>query len=207
MAIEASKLKIMNAALRMVGSYHMEDYADDDAVPSSTYEITNRAYLQAVTELFGDNIFNYNTKRSGLTGVESTEFKNFGYEYTLPTDFNLFLYIETAEDNLVPDFRFANGKLYASEPSLNITYTYVPDLEMSAQGLPAFLVRLLTLHIAQNVAIELSGSENRHEILHKQYIMALRRARTLEGRQGPAQTYISDSNSQFISAHQGYGSV
>jgi len=187
----------------MVGSFHI-DSTDET---SSTYEISDRAYAQAVTELFGDNIFNYNTKRATLTGVESTEFTNFKYEYTLPSDFNLFLYIESAEDILVSNFRFANGKLYSDETSLKVTYTYVPDLGTSAAGLPAFITRLLTLHMAQNMSIELSGSENRHEILHKQYILALRRARMLEGRQGPAQTYINDSNSQFISAHQRYGSV
>ncbi len=203
MAIEANKLEILNSALRMVGSYHID--ATDET--SSTYEITTRAFAQAVTELFGDNIFNYNTKRSTLIGVASTEFANFGYEYILPSDFNLFLYVETTEDYLCSNFRFANGKLYADETSLKLTYTYVPSLETSAAGLPAFLTRLLTLHMAQNMSIELSGSENRHEILHKQYVLALRRARMLEGRQGPAQTYINDSNSSFISAHQSYGKV
>ena len=74
MATEANKLEILNSALRMVGSYHID--ATDET--SSTYEITTRAFAQAVTELFGDNIFNYNTKRSTLTGVASTEFANFG---------------------------------------------------------------------------------------------------------------------------------
>lgn len=203
MATEANKLEILNSALRMVGSFHID--ATDET--SSTYEITTRAFAQAVTELFGDNIFNYNTKRSTLTGVASLEFANFGYEYTLPADFNLFLYVETAEDYLCTNYRFANGKLYADEAQLSLTYTYVPSLEASAAGLPAFLTRLLTLHMAQNMSIELSGSENRHEILHKQYVLALRRARMLEGRQGPAQQYIDDSNSCFISAHQNYGKV
>lgn len=203
MAIEASKLSILNSALRMVGSYHLE--STDET--SSTYEISSRAYSQAITELFGDNIFNYNTKRATLTGVVSTEFKEQNYEYTLPSDFNIFLLAETSDDYLASNYRFANGKLYCSEESLKLTYTYIPDLETSASGLPAFLTRLLTLHMAQNMAIELSGSENRHEILFKQYTLALRRARTLEGRQGPAQQYINDGNSQFLSAHQNYGKV
>jgi hypothetical protein len=203
MAIEATKLNILNSALRMVGSYHLE--SDDET--STTYEISSRAYSQAITELFGDNIFNYNTKRVTLTGVEATEFKDYTKEYTFPTDFNLFVSVETADDYLAADYRFANGKIYSSEETLKLTYTYIPDLETSASGLPAFITRLLTLHMAQNMAIELSGSENRHEILFKQYTLALRRARTLEGRQGPAQQYIHDGNSQFISSHQNYGKV
>ena len=203
MAIEASKLNILNSALRMVGSYHL-DSTDES---SSTYEIASRAYSQAVTEVFGDNIFNYNTKRVTLTGVDATEFKDYTKEYTFPSDFNLFVSVETADDYLAADYRFANSKLYSSEETLKLSYTYIPNLETSASGLPAFLTRLLTLHMAQNMAIELSGSENRHEILFKQYTLALRRARTLEGRQGPAQQYIHDGNSQFISAHQSYGKV
>lgn len=203
MAIEASKLKILNSALRMVGSFHLE--SDDES--GTTYEISSRAYSQAITELFGDNIFNYNTKRVALTGVDSTEFKDYTKEYTFPVDFNLFISVETADDYLVSDYRFANGKIYSSQETLKLTYTYIPDIENDASGLPPFITRLLTLHMAQNMAIELSGSENRHEILFKQYTLALRRARTLEGRQGPAQQYINDSNSQFISSHQNYGKV
>ena len=85
-------------------------------------------------------------------------------------------------------------------------YTFVPDLSTNAAGLPAFLNRLMVLHIAQAIAIELSGSENRHEILHVQYVKALRRARTLEGRQGSAQSFIHDGNSRIIGTHNTYGS-
>ncbi len=137
----------------------------------------------------------------------STEFKDYPFQFSLPADFNIFIKAEDEEDQLSTDYVFTNGFLFCSSSVLNITYTTVPDIETSATTLPAFLSRLLTLHMAQNMAIELSGSENRHEILHKQYVLALRRARTLEGRQGPAQQYIDSSNSSFISAHQSYGKV
>lgn len=203
MSTEATKLKIMNSALRMVGSYHI----DASDTTSTTYEIANRAYEQAVTELFGDNIFNYNTRRSTLTGVSgSTEFKKFSYSHRLPPDLNILLIVEDADDYLCSDYRCANDFLYADKESLKVTYTYVPDLS-SATALPEFLTRVLTLHMAQNMAIELSGSENRHEILYVQYQRALKRARVLEGRQGPAQTYINEENSQFLSGHQNYGKV
>ena len=51
MAIEANKLEILNSALRMAGSYHIN--SDDEE--STTYEVVSRAYSQAITELFGDN--------------------------------------------------------------------------------------------------------------------------------------------------------
>ena len=111
------------------------------------------------------------------------------------------------EEYLLSDYRFANGYLYCATAQVALTYAYLPDLETSAAGLPPFITRLLTLHMAQNMVIELSGSENRHEILFKQYTLALRRARMLQGRQGPAQTYINDNNSSFIGAHQNYGKV
>jgi hypothetical protein len=205
MSTEATKLKIINSALRMVGSYHI----DASDTTSTTYEIANRAYEQAVTELFGDNIFYYNTKFVELNASNSTP--NAGepyiYYYNLPSDFNILIKIcHPTEHYNITDFNFYNGLLHCNDPRINIYYTYVPDLS-SATALPEFLTRVLALHMAQNMAIELSGSENRHEILYVQYQKALKRARVLEGRQGPAQTYINEENSQFLSGHRNYGKV
>ena len=105
--------------------------------------------------------------------------------------------------------------LYCNYSELYLDYTFLLDLDNTtptAHGndirrMPPFLVRLVTLHMAQNMAIELSGSENRHEILFKQYTLALRRARMLQGRSSPAQRYITDDTSSFIQAHQNYGSI
>ncbi|WP_293947464.1 hypothetical protein [Sneathiella sp.] len=146
-------------------------------------------------------------KNTTTAAAISTDFKNYPYQFTLPADYNVFIKAEDEDDRPATNYVFSNGFLYCSSPVLNVTYTFVPVIETSATTLPAFLSRLLTLHMAQNMAIELSGSENRHEILHKQYVLALRRARTLEGRQGPAQQYIDSGNSSFISAHQNYGKV
>ena len=184
----------------MVGSYHISE--SDESSP--TYEIASRAYTQAVTELFGDNSFNYNTKRVVLVGVEAADFSEYQYEYTLPIDFNVFLLVENSNDFLITEYRFANGNLYSSEPVLKLTYTYVPSLETTATGLPKFLTRLLTLHMAQNMCIELSGSDERHELLANQYTLALHRARTLEGRQGPAQEYVTDAL-RMVGNHQKEG--
>ena len=197
MAIEASKLALLNSALRMVGSYHI-DSTDES---SSTYEIASRSYTQAVTELFADNSFNYNTKRVVLTGVSDSSFTEYGYKFTLPADFNVFLLVENANDFVATEYRFANGCLYSAETGLKLTYTYVPTLETTAVGLPKFLTRLLTLHMAQNMCIELSGSDERHELLANQYALALRRAKTLEGRQGPAQEYVTDAL-RMVGSHQ-----
>jgi len=206
--------KFLNDALRMVGSIDSvrEDGTDKVSDSGTTYEMARRSYSQAVTEIFGDNIFNYNTKLVTLTGVESLLFKDYKYEYTLPLDLNVLLKVESLDDYLVTDYRLINGKLYSSEVSLKVTHTYVPSLSETDSTLPAFLNRTLLLHMAQNLVIALAGSENpyanrRYETLASQYTVALRRARVLEGRQGPAQTYINDGNSSFISAHQNYGKI
>jgi len=197
MPTEANKLALLNSALRMVGSYHI-DSTDES---SSTYEIASRSYTQAVTELFADNSFNYNTKRVVLSGVSDSSFTEYGYKFTLPADFNVFLLVENANDFVATEYRFANGCLYSAETTLKLTYTYVPTLETTAVGLPKFLTRLLTLHMAQNMCIELSGSDERHELLANQYALALRRAKTLEGRQGPAQEYVTDAL-RMVGSHQ-----
>ena len=80
----ALKLDIINTALRMVGSYHL-DRLDDG---SSTYEITSAAFDQAFLEVFGDNIFGYNKKRSKLTGTEILNDDDFSFSFTIPSDLN-----------------------------------------------------------------------------------------------------------------------
>jgi hypothetical protein len=223
MAITHTKLEIMNAALRMVGSYHL----DADDTTSATYEIANRAFEDSVNAVFADNIFQYNTKRVLSTGTATTSLTagekpsdSWTYRHEAPSDTNLLLHITDKNSTYILPYTFDGSTagsgndvpyVFTTEEEIQIYYTFIPDLNStgtnqgeSASRMPSFLVRLLTLHMAQNMSIELSGSENRHEILFKQYTAALRRARLLEGRSSPPQQYIHDGNSSFISSHRYY---
>jgi hypothetical protein len=222
MAVTHTKLEIMNNALRMVGSYHLES----DDTTSATYEIATRAFTDAVNSVFADNIFQYNTKRYYSTGTATSTLNEedrltWDYRHTIPDDYNLFLKVTNKEATALLNWTLdgSDGStnddvpyLYTTEEFVQIYYTFIPDLNNEAgvnhgnnpSRMPAFLVRLVALHMAQNMCIELSGSENRHEILYKQYTMALRRARVLEGRSSPAQQYIHDGNSSFITSHRYY---
>lgn len=221
MAITHTKLEIMNSALRMVGSYHL----DEDDTVSATYEIATRSYENAINAIFSNNIFQYNTKRLFSTGTsvandaDSTKPNNFlEYRHGLPSDYNLLLQIQDKKgeyiitdfllDGINPDITDATVPyLYTTDESVHIYYQYVPDLETDASKMPSFLARLVSLYMAQDIAIELSGSENRQGILYNQYTIALRRARVLEGRSSPAQTYINDGNSRILDSHFRYGEV
>ena len=231
MPVQLSKLEVMNNALRLVGSYHLES----TDTTSATYQIADRAFDEANHDIFSSNIFSYNTKHVYLTGSEmddttpsnlkpNTYWK---YAFSVPVDFNFFLGVTDKDGYLITDYWLGfypeasvssdvdKPRLYCNYSELYLDYTFLPDLDNTtptAHGndirrMPPFLVRLVTLHMAQNMAIELSGSENRHEILFKQYTLALRRARMLEGRSSPAQRYITDDTSSFIQAHQNYGSI
>jgi hypothetical protein len=230
MPVQLSKLEVMNNALRLVGSYHLES----TDTTSATYQIADRAFDEANHDIFSSNIFAYNTKHVHLTGSEisgttpanlkpNTYWK---YSFSVPIDFNFFLGVTDKDGYLITDYWLGfypysastdvdKPTLYCNYSELYLDYTFLPDLDNIAPGthgndirrMPPFLVRLITLHMAQNMAIELSGSENRHEILFKQYTLALRRARMLEGRSSPAQRYITDGTSSFIQAHQNYGSI
>lgn len=211
----------MNSALRMVGSYHLES----DDTTSATYEIATRAYENAINAIFSNNIFQFNTKRLFSTGTsvandaDSTKPNNsLEYRHALPSDYNLLLQIQDKKgeyiisdfllDGINPDITESTVPyLYTTEESIHIYYQYVPDLETDSSKMPSFLARLVSLYMAQEFAVELSGSETRQEVLFAQYTQALRRARVLEGRSSPAQTYINDGNSRLMGSHYGYGSV
>jgi|TARA_B110000908_G_C10091093_1_gene374049 hypothetical protein len=196
----ALKLDIINTALRMVGSYHL-DRLDDG---SSTYEITSAAFDQAFLEVFGDNIFGYNKKRSKLTGTEILNDDDFSFSFTIPSDLNIYIKAVNGEGCIITDYYTEGATLLCNYPTLTVYYAYIPT---DLATLPAYLNKLICLHMAQSIALELSGSENRSTDLQRQYIRALSRARVLSARQGPAQEYISDSTSKFITARRMYGKV
>ena len=195
----ASKLDIINSALRMVGSYHL-DRLDDG---SSTYEIVDGAFGQAFLEVFGDNIFGYNSKRVKLVGSEIVD-DDYEYSFTLPADLNIFIKAVNGDGYIVTDYYTEDGTLLCKYPTLTIYYAYLPT---NLVTLPAYLNKLICLHIAQSVVVELSGSETRSVDLQKQYLRALSRARVLSGRQGPAQEYITEGTSKFLTARRMYGKV
>ena len=171
----ALKLDIINSALRMVGSYHLERLDDG----SSTYEILDGAFDQAFLEVFGDNIFGYNSKRVKLTGTEIVD-DDYSYSFTLPTDLNIFIKAVNSDGYIVTDYYTEAGTLLCKYPTLTVYYAYLPT---DLATLPAYLNKLICIHIAQSVVVELSGSETRSVDLQKQYLRALSRARVLSGRQ------------------------
>ncbi len=218
MAITHTKTEIMNTALRMVGSYHIED----SDTTSTTYEIVNRAFEDCVLSVFSDNIFQYNTRRVYNTGVATTTLTaaekpgdQWDYRHTIntavtgsvsPLNLNLLLKVTSEDGARILDFYLegaqtgdsgSNHFLFTSEEKVHIYYSFVPD----------FLVRLLSLCIAYTICVELSGDDKRAEMLYAQYTQALRRARVLEGRSSPAQQYIHDGNSSFVAAHRNYGEI
>jgi hypothetical protein len=206
MATTPTKLNILNSALRKVGSY----FLDASDTSSTTYQIVTQAYDDAILEVFSENVFGYNTKQVTLTAINATAYTDTLYEYAFnfPADFNFIINIShPTEFYHITDYQRVNGQLQCNHPSITLTYTYVPDLSSSATTLPAYINRLVVLHIAQAISIELSGSENRHEILNIQYNKALRRARVVEGRQGPAMSFVSDDSSRLIESHQRYGEI
>ena len=228
MAVTNTKTEIINNALRLVGSYHI---ADDDTT-SATYEITIRAFEEAANSIFSENIFQYNTKRIYAgPGTEvstlpdgSSPSTDWSYRHILPDDYNLLTKVVDKSGTTILDWTLDNSSddadsdvpyLYTTEENAHIYYTFIPDLlatSGTSQGanatrMPAYLARLMSLHIAANSAIELSGSETRADYLYQTYEKALRRARVIEGRSSPAQQYINDSNSSFVNAIKYYGKV
>ena len=241
MAITNYQLDIMNNALRLVGSYHL----DSNDTTSTTYEIADRAFNQAVHEIFSNNVFQYNTRRITPTGpnivatstLPEARKPSDKWEYRINLGFagpsNDLRYVHILDvtsidgsrrlDWVLDNSTFDDGNIYEDVPYLfttedkvHIYYAFVPQSDETSGGgsqgdtayyMPPHLANLVSYLMASNMAIELSGSEQRADLLYQRYTLALRRARVMEGRSSPAQQYISDSNSSFINAVRRYGEV
>lgn len=148
MAITHTKTEIMNTALRMVGSYHIED----SDTTSTTYEIVNRAFEDCVLSVFSDNIFQYNTRRVYNTGVATSTLATadkpgdqWDYRHTLTTlapgavsslNLNLLLKVTSEDGARMLDFYLegaqsgdigSNHYIFTSEEKVHIYYSFVPD--------------------------------------------------------------------------------
>tara|TARA_R100000951_G_C2618373_1_gene173575 strand:+ start:536 stop:1129 length:594 start_codon:yes stop_codon:yes gene_type:complete len=196
----------MNAALRKVGSY----FLDASDTTSTTYELANQAYSDAILEIFAEHRFHFNTKKVTLHAANTTTLTDrpYQYQFQLPSDFNTLHDLEhPTQFYKISDYAIEQDQVYLDEPSINLYYTFIPDLELSAVSLPPFLNRIVVLHIAQALSIELSGSEGRHELLFQQYVVALRRARVISARQGASQSSIDDSTSKILGTQRTYGTI
>jgi len=237
MAIEHGKVQVMNNALRMVGSYHL----DTNDTTSVTYQIADRAFDDAMVSIFSENVFTYNTIRryysdatdlSTLTDAEKPA-EHWKYRVVLPNKgpnnyqgFQRVVKVTNKEGNALLDwyaevYQAPNTAvvydepyyLFTTEKDFHVYYTFIPNGDGGTNrgdgiaNMDAHLVRAVTLYMAQSMCIELSGSETRQELLFNQYVRAIRRARVIEGRGNPAQRYIHDGNSQLMNSHYGYGSV
>lgn len=239
MAINNDKTQVMNNALRMVGSYHLES----NDTTSTTYQIADRAFDDAVNTIFSQNIFQYNTRRvysaSGTATTTLTDANNpnekWSYRHSLsfsgPQDKHRYVTLLKVTDksgNNILDWHLDNSRaedsgtqyedvphLFTTEKEVHIYYSFVPNADANVltdagQGIrfmPPHLAVLVATLMASNMAIELSGSETRADLLYQRYLRDLRRARVIEGRGSPAQQYINDTNSSFIGAIKGYGKV
>lgn len=226
----------MNHALRHVGSYHLETDDTTSAtyeIASRAYEEAILAlFAENTFEYNTRRQFSTGTDTSTLSdSAKPSDF--WSYRHTLnsggPTQlqqYETLVKVTNKEGNLILDWVLdeyaASGTTYGEVPYLfttekdvHIYHSFIPNLDNEtgssrgdrASSLPAHLVRPLILYMAQAMAIELSGSENRQVLLYQQYERSLRRARVVDSRSSPAQRYIHDGNSQLINSHYGYGSV
>ena len=232
----------MNNALRLVGSYHLES----TDTTSTTYEIADRAFDQAVNEIFSNNVFQYNTRRilreGGYVATDTSTLSTsqkpsskWAYRVSLgftggstALRFVNILDVTNEEGTVRLDWVLDNSVaddgnpyedvpyLFTTENKVQIYYSFVPQSDAVGIGgvqgndayyMPPHLANLVSYLMASNIAIELSGSEQRSDLLYQRYVAALRRARVMEGRSSPAQQYIHDDNSSFVTAIKNYGKV
>ena len=207
-------------------TYEIADRAFDDAV--------NTIFSQNIFQYNTRRKYSLGTATTTLADADLPSDK-WSYRHTLsfsgPNDrhrYVTFLKVTDKSGNQILDWTLDNSVatastvnyedvpyLFTTEEKVHIYYSFVPNADNSTltdagegiRFMPPHLATLVSSLMASNIAIELSGSEQRADLLYQRYIRDLRRARVIEGRGSPAQQYINDTNSSFISAVKGYGKV
>lgn len=193
----ATNLELANRAIRATGGQPITDLA----ATSATAKIVNDALLPSIEEVLTEYQWHINTVTEssiGSTGdIPDTEFR-YNHDLTALTHtLDRIVKLVTADGYPIHNFRIEGQDLYADYETLFVVYTYPIE---DVATFPPYLVQVVAAHLAKEICIPLTGSEDRRGRLEEKYMRVLAQAKTQASRQNPQQSFLSDDSSVFIQA-------
>ena len=172
----------MNSALRMLGSYHLES----DETTSSTYEVADRAFDDAVNTIFSQNIFQYNTRRyysasgTATSTLSDADLPNehwthrHSLSFSGPNDKHRYVTLVKVTDKSgkhILDWALDNSHatvggvnyedvpyLFTTEEKIHIYYSFVPNADNPSLTDQGEGIRFMPPHLAKLVATYMAAN-------------------------------------------------
>jgi len=203
----ATNLDIANRAIREAGGQPITQTLLDTPT-TATSKITSEAFVGSIEEVLSEYQWHINLVTESSTGVTTGMPDTvFAYNHDLSALANTLDRLVTifgSDGVQLTNWRMEGQALHTDYETIYIQYTFPMT---SVATFPPYLSSLIAIHLARSICIPLTGDENRRALLDNKYMSMLSKAKTQASRQNPPQTFMDDSSSTYISAHQGYGRI
>ena len=178
----ATSIQICNLALRSVGSSTITALTDD----SEQARILSDIYTLIRDEVMEAHPWNFAIKRAELTAYDDTPEFDYDYMYVLPTDC---LRVLRMEDKSV-EFKIEGGYLLTDETPAEILY--IAKITDASMYNPRFYAALAA-RLASELAFPLANSKTLGEAKYKEYLLKLKKAKSVDGQEGTLDQPDDDS--------------
>lgn len=195
-----SAVEICNRALTAIG--HKAITSLDEGTERA--DICNRLYAGLRDELIQDHPWNFATRRAELAAISEAPAFGWDYQYQLPTDCVRVLGLcdapVLASNNTVvvnelyqePGSWEVEGRRILTNEVAPLQVIYLSNAPTEDEFPPKFTAALV-LRIAMDLAMPLTESGQRREMLGKEYLAAIRSARGQDSREKGPQRLRSDT--------------
>lgn len=182
--MSASNVTICNAALAMLGEQTIASLDE----PTNRARLCKDLYSQARQMLLRLHPWNCATKRVLLAPLVDKPAFGYGNQFQLPDDF---LRVQSVN---AQDYVIEGKKLLASEPEIQLIYTYDNDNEASWD---AMLIEGMSLLMAAKLTKAMTGSTTDADVREAMLGQFMKRARAVDGQEQPMQQ-IDPYNQGFM---------
>jgi hypothetical protein len=171
----ASKIQIVNYALRLLGVARLT--ALDDDVEGA--RVADDVYDICRDDVLSDHNWNFATKRDTLAALEDAPEFGFDVQYQLPNDC---LRVVQMED-LDSVYKVEGKYLLTNESAANIIY--IAQITDTTYYSPKF-VSCLAARLAAEMAFPLTSSKSKEQLMWELYEAKITEARWVDGVEGSA---------------------
>lgn len=197
----ATKLELANRAIRELGGTPITQ-ANYDNGNHNTGVILSDAVASSIRSVLFSHDWAINRKTVESTGVTTSLPDNqFAYRHDLSEETPPLVMLRELTDSAgyrITDYRREGQNIYSGYKTVYVRYSY--DIT-DPSTFPPYLEDAIVAKLTYEVAIPISGSENRKNIALREYEKILSRAKVLAAREEPPQAFIDDSSSRFVEAH------
>jgi len=189
----ATDVSICSAALSLLGDKPISSLTEVNRVAAT---LCSNIYPLAKREVMRSHPWNCLVTRVVLAPLVATPAFEWGFQFTLPGD--CMRVLSVGYDGCPEDYRLEGKRILARTNTLRLQYV----AELGEGYWDALLVEVMTKRMVKDLAYPITKSGTLAELKAREYEMAAKKARAVDGQENPPEDW---NDSPFIQVRGGVG--